>query len=54
MRDLIRIAVPEIEENWEDFAYELYYDSIVNDIREQCNGDPQKCCKKVLFEMVRQ
>ena len=53
MHDISKIVIPRIKEEWEDFAYALRYDSVVNDIKEQYDGDPRKCCREVLLKWLK-
>ena len=49
MWSLIKIVIPKIQAEWEDFAYSMQYDiSAVNTIKEDCTNSAKRCRK--LFE----
>ena len=48
MWHLIKIVIPKIKEEWENVAYSMGYDpSAVDAIENKCNGNLDKCCKKL-------
>ena len=49
MWKLIKIVIPKIQAEWEEFAYSMQYDvNMVKTIRKDCTNS-EICCKK-LFE----
>ena len=49
MFHLIKVVVPRIAAEWEDFAYALDYDIyIVQYIKYKHYDDPRECCKELL------
>ena len=53
MWNLIKIVIPKIKAEWEDFAYSMGYDAgTVDAIEEECNGKLDKCCKKLFKDWL--
>ena len=47
MRDLTKIVIPKIMNQWEYIAETLYYDlAVIEAIKEKEGKDPKKCCRQ--------
>ena len=47
MRDLTRIVIPKVMNQWEYIAEELYYDLVVIEaIKVKEGRDPKRCCRE--------
>ena len=52
MWNLIKIVVPRIQAQWENFAFSMQYKiGTIQAIREDCK-DSEKCCKRLLEDWL--
>ena len=53
MWNLIKIVIPKIKFEWENFAYSMGYEpDTVNAIEKECNGKLEDCCKKLFQDWL--